>query len=941
MSKERANLSKFTNSLCISTLFLGSLGEHSVAPKNFPIDNLTNSNIVRITVGDAGVESNNNSYVPFISSNGRFVVFSSDANNLVENDINSALDVFLYDSILKNIELVSIGSNGQQGNSASDLASVSDNGQLILFRSYSNNLHDNLVPGSVNIFLRDRVSLLTKPLIIDSENNVYPGDYPILSRDGNKIGFVGWLGISGDHTNNYQQVFLRDRSLQSFYLVSSSSNNEPSNFYAFGTYGKPYISQDGRFTTFSSSSNNLVENDTNSSTDVFLKDSLTGLINLISNSQDGSPGNGNSYDSIISSNGRYVIFTSFAKNLIIGFNDTNPGRSVYGYDTIKNEIFLISKSNSNEISNNDSHGEAISADGRFIVYTSEANNLVTPEVKKSNIYIYDRILDSVVNFNPTCSNRQLTGQTGDVSISGDGRFLAFVSNDSHIVSDDNNNSSDIFVYDMFGIKRCIFNSLRLPLHSESSFYSASQGNINGLGPGRVNSWFDHQFPTYNSTPNNLFPGLLRWDGRLFPEPTKIGEGWYDGHNGIDFKIKFPGEKTYPSALGEVFGTVNNCALGDKSCGGGFGNQVWIDHKNGYATLYAHLENTNVTNGQQITNLDIPLGTIGSTGNSTGTHLHFGVYFDKNQDGRWVPNEVVDPYGWQADFQDPWGIQSAYLWRENLWNTQILDSSGGILNSPSGNITINFPPGSISNESTWEIWENSASLASFGKLRNLGSSFWLRYLNWPIEPLINSQNTVETEPVTIAARYTDEQIKHLNELQITINKLNAEENSWTQLETQVDTDLNQVMAQTNPDEAQFDLQAPLLCPEDSTEPNDSYYAAQSLNLNEQKTGILDISDDQDWYQIILEQGQNYEVIASPLNLGSKTSIEVYDIDGTTLLAAIDNGVPISTSVSLSAPRTGGFYIKIENENGSYGCNVKYELIVNRVQNSKIFLPLVTK
>ena len=97
----------------------------------------------RISMGYDGSQANGDSYLPTISNNGRFVVFASDATNLVPNDTNGKTDVFVFDVETEVMERVSVASNGVEGNGVSgfdDLAGVSNDGRYVVFSSEATNL---------------------------------------------------------------------------------------------------------------------------------------------------------------------------------------------------------------------------------------------------------------------------------------------------------------------------------------------------------------------------------------------------------------------------------------------------------------------------------------------------------------------------------------------------------------------------------------------------------------------------------------------------------------------------------------------------------------------------------------------------------------------------------------------------------------------------------
>jgi murein DD-endopeptidase MepM/ murein hydrolase activator NlpD len=139
---------------------------------------------------------------------------------------------------------------------------------------------------------------------------------------------------------------------------------------------------------------------------------------------------------------------------------------------------------------------------------------------------------------------------------------------------------------------------------------------------------------------------------------------YDQHEGTDFALSV-GTPVKPAAPGLV---VEVCK--DPPCGRGrgYGRYVLIDHENGYATLYAHLQSVSVVVGKRFypnTPFE-PLGTSGRSGGDANIpfsdtywnpHLHFGLYFDLDNSGTWTIGEEVDPYGnLLITLLIQWGVQ---------------------------------------------------------------------------------------------------------------------------------------------------------------------------------------------------------------------------------------------------------------------------------------------
>jgi len=471
--------------------------------------------------------------------------------------------------------------------------------------------------------------------------------------------------------------------------------------------------------------------------------------------------------------------------------------------------------------------------------------------------------------------------------------------------------------------------LELPI-SYSNFAQAAQGNVGGKGPGRVNSWFDHTYPNYTENQN-----LTRWDGRIFNfnvSPSSIGESWYDGHNGVDFQRRGTNEQIFAAATGVVLKTVTYCQEGNRACGNYYGNQVWINHRNGYATLYAHLKTVFVSPGTEITNpTSQPLGIMGNTGNSFGTHLHFGVYYDQNE--QWIGDDVVDPYGWFGSSADPWNVTSRYLWKYPLSAQTLVGSSGASLTSPSGQVNVLVLAGALPSTVTMELWDAPPVAAPAAQLRSTGRSFWLRVLEQTVIGF--------SQPVILTATYTPADVLHLDPSRLGVYRWNDASSIWAALPTSVDTSQSRAIAQAT-ETGSFDLQAPLLCPADEREPDDTYDAAGVVLVNGPPVRrVFDIPEDEDWFRLKAVAGGRYVVQTSNLAAGVDTVVQLYNLDGVTLLASDDNsGGGAASRLEWRALLDGTYFLRVYRAPGSaYGCNAAYELNVDGVLH--VYLPVLLK
>src|SRR5262245_57058050 len=142
-----------------------------------------------------------------------------------------------------------------------------------------------------------------------------------------------------------------------------------------GQSGVRSISGNGRIVAFDSDASNLVSGDTNNKTDIFIRDLATGLTERVSVSSSGAQGNSYSYSAVMSSDGKVVAFTSDASNLVSG--DTNDSSDAFVHDLTTGLTERVSVSSSGTQGDSASYANALSADGRFVVFSSYAHNLVS------------------------------------------------------------------------------------------------------------------------------------------------------------------------------------------------------------------------------------------------------------------------------------------------------------------------------------------------------------------------------------------------------------------------------------------------------------------------------------------------------------------------------------------------------------------------------------
>jgi pimeloyl-ACP methyl ester carboxylesterase len=399
----------------------------------------------RVSVSSSGAQGNDISYDPSISADGRYVAFSSRASSLVSGDTNGEHDIFVRDSVANTTTRVSLSSSGMQANSSSYYPSISADGRYVAFYSGANNLVSGDTNGFVDIFVRDTVANSTTRVSVSSSgmqaNN--SSNNPSISADGRYVAFGSYASnlASGD-TNRQPDIFVRDTVANSTTRVSVSSSGAQGNSGSFDAS----ISTDGRYVAFSSDASNLVSGDTNGFEDVFVRDSVANTTTLLSLSSSGAQGNNRSGQNApsISGDGRYVAFSSSASNLVSG--DTNNGGDIFVRDSVANTTTLVSLSSSGAQGSGGS--PSISADGRYVAFVSSASNLVSGDTNGTqDIFVRDTIANTTTLVSVSSSGAQGNGTSYYHSISGDGRYVAFTSYASNLVSGDTNGFDDVFVHE--------------------------------------------------------------------------------------------------------------------------------------------------------------------------------------------------------------------------------------------------------------------------------------------------------------------------------------------------------------------------------------------------------------------------------------------------------------------------------------------------------------
>jgi hypothetical protein len=329
-----------------------------------------------VSVQDNGFSAPLSGFDPALSADGGLVAFTT-LDSVDLSDSNFSYDVYVRDRSAGTSDLVSVATNGTQGNDSSHMASMSDDGRYVSFLSTAT----NLVPGDTNgvedVFVRDRVAGTTTR--VDLSTMGAQADASVLgahiSSDGSTLVF--WTAadnlVAGD-TNSAVDVFVRDLVHQTTTRVSVDGTGLQAN----GPSRNAVIDHSGQVVAFESDATNLVASDGNGATDVFVHDLTTGSSLIISHDAAGAAASGSSSRPSISNDGIEVAFQSDASNLIS--TDTNGFTDVFVRSLASGKIDRASQSGVEQQADGPSQNPALSGDGNRVAFETGADNILPSDL---------------------------------------------------------------------------------------------------------------------------------------------------------------------------------------------------------------------------------------------------------------------------------------------------------------------------------------------------------------------------------------------------------------------------------------------------------------------------------------------------------------------------------------------------------------------------------
>ena len=424
--------------------------------------------VSRQSASAGGQGGDTSSFDPMVSASARFVLFETESTNL-GGPAQAVNNVYLYDRERKKTQLISRQSKSAGGAGADDGAgdaSISDNGRYVAFSTDADNLGGPIDETISNVYLYDRKR--KKAILVSRRSKSAGGaaadddsDDPSISGNGRYVAFESEATNLSAATNTPpgdENVYVYDLERKRIALVSRQSKSAGGGggdqSSDVSTTGGGAISKSGRFVTFDTEADNLggPAEDVNNIYVYDRKRKKAILVSRRSKSAGGAGADDFSEEAVISRDGRFAAFDTDADNLGGPLN-TNEG-NVYVYDLQRKKIRLVSRQSQSAGGAGgdlDSDDPSIASNGRFVAFETEAENLGGPidPVADDNVYVYDmkrRKVHLVSRQSKPAGNAGGNDTSTDASISGSGRYVAFESAATNFGGPINNVAGDDNVY---------------------------------------------------------------------------------------------------------------------------------------------------------------------------------------------------------------------------------------------------------------------------------------------------------------------------------------------------------------------------------------------------------------------------------------------------------------------------------------------------------------
>ena len=515
--------------------------------------------IARVSLTHDGGQSDFACLGSRISDDGRYVIFSSGADNLVPFP-TAGQHVYLRDVVADTTELLTVDNAGQPGHPHgfnTYRMDITPGGRFSVFGTDAG----DLVPGDDNdradIYLRDRVLGVTERISLTHDGSD-PDDScvgPAVSDDGRYVVFQTWAtNLVPNDTNGKDDVFLYDRQLDELRLISVGLDGNSADGYS----RHPDISGDGRYVVFHSSAPNIVPEDTSTDTNAFRYDVQTGQMDIVSRSLSGSKSPG--WNPTISTDGRFIAFWS-STPFVAG--DDNNKTDIFIRDLQTSEIYWASQAYDGAAGNNSHSRASISADGHYVTFVGDSSNLVPNDTNDArDVFLYSLDTETISRVSVTSTGGQVDGRSDTPSVSAGGRVVAFDSYASNVVPNDTNDYADVFTFTRDTYAQHLASAVHGQVVGDLDFGNAPTFDF-GDAPGPYPTTLGEDGARHVATGPTL--GTNR-DDEDDGQPSAVADGddisgSPDDEDGVSFSPLTPGQ---PATMTVVVG------------GGGGVVEAWID-----------------------------------------------------------------------------------------------------------------------------------------------------------------------------------------------------------------------------------------------------------------------------------------------------------------------------------------------------------------------------
>jgi Tol biopolymer transport system component len=410
----------------------------------------------RMSVTQANVEANGSSLNVRSSDDGRFVVFTTNATNLIPNDTNVLGDIVLKDRQTGALTCMSCLPDGTVGTGASTQPSLSGDGRFVAFQSAASNLVTGDTNGAIDVFVREIASGVISRVNLDS--------------------------------NGMQTIT--------------------------GTSGQARLSQDGRFVSFASLATNLVSGDTNSVSDIFIRDRQASTTTRVSLTAAGAQTDGASTAAAMSADGNYIVFTSAAANITLPAEPSTLTVDVFLRDRVAGTTERLTSS---AATNGTCFDPAISADASVVAFNCPFTDLVPNDTNAARDVFYRARTGSTLARVTAPGGVEANGATENPSLNRNGTLIAVFSTATNLIAADTNATTDVFVVE--------------PATGAIIRASVASDGTEGSGGVSTFPWLaaDGNVVVFNSGKNNLVTNdtnaTVDTFARVLPKDQIFGDGF--------------------------------------------------------------------------------------------------------------------------------------------------------------------------------------------------------------------------------------------------------------------------------------------------------------------------------------------------------------------------------------------------------------------------------